>query len=367
MTKNNILHSINEYGNEFPWADLKTKSRYVAKLMQEIVADGDKTYTRTQSERFNNCSSILTFAKEKNDSPMKLYKAYYCGNKFCYTCNAIKSRKVYQQILHIVDNMLWDNPNKIEFMHVSFTLKNIDGNDIKNTLKKMQYAWNLIMEQIKKQYSSYQLKPMNKLARLYLGAFRSMEITYNSKSKTYHPHIHALFAMKKSNMVMTSNDWQILWKHYMKLNYVPVMDSFAISNFNNFDICQSVANIAKYIAKGINIDFRKLPKEEAKQVLIVLGKELKRAKSILYSGIFDKYRKTMLDDEEDLIAIGFANQKESSKESIERYYKKQKLFNNDFLFGNILFRKLKRKHCLNFHQSFKPNIITRFIYYSNMK
>ena len=49
--------------------------------------------------------------------------------------------------------MLWDNPNKIEFMHVSFTLKNIDGNDIKNTLKKMQYAWNLIMEQIKKQYS----------------------------------------------------------------------------------------------------------------------------------------------------------------------------------------------------------------------
>ena len=141
MSEYKVLHNVNEYGTEFPWAEYKQKSKYVAKLMKEIVAEkNDTIYTDKIVERVENCSQYLTFAKEDEESPFRLQKAYYCNNRLCYTCNALKARKIYQKVLRLMDNMMWDNPKGIKYMHVSLTVKNVEGKDIRSTFDKMGKA-----------------------------------------------------------------------------------------------------------------------------------------------------------------------------------------------------------------------------------
>lgn len=424
MSEYKVLHSVNDYGKEFSWAEYKQKSKYVAKLMKEIVASkSDTIYTEKLVERIENCSQYLTFAKEKKEESFKLQKAYYCNNRLCYTCNALKARKTYQRVLRLVDDMIWDNPNGIKFMHVSLTVKNVDGEEIRNTFEKMGKAWSQMVDQAKRKHKKYAYEGLKKLSENYLGYFRSYEVTYNSNRKSYHPHIHAIFALKNDDNEITATEMKEVWKHYMGLDYSPEVETFQVHGTGSFDICQSVANIARYMAKGIDIDLRNLIKKDAKNLIETIGREMKNLRTITYQGIFAKYNTALNKDKDyddsDLTAIGLM--KEEMKKELEEklnaveiknpkaveevknkiinnqivnvgdykitgeaerilmeasrkrnlgrlnYKMKKKAFEDEFLFHNILTRKIERRNLKIEMANFKPNIIEQYKYVNKLK
>ena len=424
MSEYKVLHNVNEYGTEFPWAEYKQKSKYVAKLMKEIVAEkNDTIYTDKIVERVENCSQYLTFAKEDEESPFRLQKAYYCNNRLCYTCNALKARKIYQKVLRLMDNMMWDNPKGIKYMHVSLTVKNVEGKDIRSTFDKMGKAWSSIVDQAKRKHKKYKFEGLRKLSENYLGYFRSYEVTYNPNKKTYHPHIHAIFALRNDDNEITTAELKEIWKHYMKLDYNPEVEIFMVQEKGAFDICQSVANIAKYMTKGIDVDLRDLIKKDAKALIETIGREMKNLKTITYQGIFKDYNMKLNEnescDDSDLESVGFMGYKlekefknklaeanikndnvikEVGEEIIKNHIVnvnnynvkgeaknilvelnkkrelarinfelKMKLFDDDFLFSGILTRKLERRELRRSRKSFVPNIIEQYKYIGKMK
>lgn len=424
MSEYKVLHNVNEYGTEFPWAEYKQKSKYVAKLMKEIVAEKSNTiYTDKMAERVENCSQYLTFAKEDEDAPFRLQKAYYCNNRLCYTCNALKARKIYQRTLRLVDDMMWNNPKGIKFMHVSLTVKNVEGEDIRSTFDKMSKAWSDIVDQVKRKHKRYKLDGLKKLSENYLGYFRSYEVTYNPNKKNYHPHIHAIFALKNDDNEISTTELKEIWKHYMKLDYVPEVELFMVQEKGTFDICQSVANIAKYMTKGIDVDLRDLMKKDAKSLIETIGREMKNLKTITYQGIFKEYdialKKDDSYDDSDLETIGFMKQmleKEFTEKLQEagiknegivhevgtkiiknnvinvndyqihgkgkdilinlnkkrerariKFELKIKEFDDDFLFSGILMRKIARRQLRKEKKSFNPNIIEQYKYINHLR
>ena len=80
---------------------------------------------------------------------------------------------------------------------------------------------------------------------------KAIEITYNAVQDTYHPHIHAIFAVRPSYFktgYLTRKAWRDLWQAVMQLDYSPQVDVRAISGRE-----KAVAEMAKYPVKTADL------------------------------------------------------------------------------------------------------------------
>ncbi len=83
------------------------------------------------------------------------------------------------------------------YILLTLTVRNCEANDLSSTLDAMLAGWERMTK----------TKPWKRVA---LGAFRALEITHNVDPKsdsydTFHPHIHAVIAVKPS--YFTSRDY----------------------------------------------------------------------------------------------------------------------------------------------------------------
>lgn len=378
MSEYKTLQVNDEFGQSFPWSELKKKTQYVAILMDEIAKEGNENIDERLVNRVSNCSRFLTFGRQTKNSPLVLQKANYCNNRFCYTCNALKARRTYYKLLHIVDEMMWRNEKEYDFLHITLTVKNVKGDEIRDMFNKMGNAWQKVMNLVTrvKNGKGTRNNTIYKIGTHYEGYFRSYEGTYNKWTKDYHPHMHIIFAMNKMQEGVTHEELQALWKKYMKLDYEPEVNIDSVYNNKGFDICQSVACVAKYMAKGINIDFQTIQKEEAKDVLRVLSVELANLPTITFQGIFKEYNELIKTEESADIVPNNINEDnlEEVMQEAERYssvdydlihdnmVKKRESFQEDYLFGCILLRKIKRYQMVWRRKNFIPKIIEKYRY-----
>lgn len=78
-----------------------------------------------------------------------------------------------------------------------------------------------------------------------------MEITYNSKDDTYHPHYHILLAVpsdyyKNSSLYAEAYEWRQVWERSARLDYSCQFDIRAVKGD---DLGAAVAEVAKYAVK----------------------------------------------------------------------------------------------------------------------
>lgn len=109
---------------------------------------------------------------------------------------------------------------KVQWLFLTLTVRNCEGNDLKSTLDNMTKAWN--------RFAGY-----TKIKKSVLGYFRALEVTKNRNENsewngTYHPHFHVLICVpssyfKKKDLYLKQTDWTDFWKKAMKLDYDPVV------------------------------------------------------------------------------------------------------------------------------------------------
>lgn len=278
-----------------------------------------------KAERVSNCGTFLEFGKVEElggvspgapgrcsgDAPasttFKLHNANFCRDRLCPMCAWRRSYKIFGQVSQIM-NLIGSD---YEFIFLTLTVPNCSADELVSTLNSMSKAWlNLI------RYKS--------VKTILKGFFKAFEITYNKSVDTYHPHIHAVFAVPKNYFVsrdyIKRDEWLELWRKSMKNSRITQVDVRKARDKCNSKYADTavktlgsaVAEIAKYAVKSSSYLFFDeslsdikngvfFPDEElTDKVVSVLSTALAGRRLCSFGGCFLKAHQALqLDDAED--------------------------------------------------------------------
>lgn len=234
--------------------------------------------------RVRNCGTLLEFKATKSEK--KLHTANFCKDRLCPMCNWRRSLKIFGQVSQIMDVL---EKQEYQFLFLTLTVKNCSAEDLPKTVQMLFDGWRKL----------YHKKGV--FQKSISGTFRSLEVTRNKKTGTYHPHLHIVLAVQPSYFVgrnyISQAEWSRLWRSCCDLDYGPVVDIRKIEPGPN-GLSEAVAEASKYAVK--DIDFLEGSVEEVSSVVSIFLSSLTRRRLCDFTGCFRKVRQELaLDDVED--------------------------------------------------------------------
>ena len=144
-------------------------------------------------------------------------------------------------------------------------------------------------------------KGNKKIKNICKGYFRAIEVTYNKKENTYHPHIHCIVVVNNDYFsrwnkdYIKTEDWSELWRKYLKIDYLPVVDVRKVTSKNYKN--SAVSEISKYTVKSKDIIIKnrngKINEELTDNNIFVLHNALKNKRLITFGGIMKELHKKL--------------------------------------------------------------------------
>lgn len=306
-----ILSDRKANGEERPWVKHKNGSLKLYKLYTLAKKIDRDCISKSSYAALEHCASFLLYGINQV-GVKKLRQADFCKSRLCPMCNWRKSLKVFSQTSQITDYMLKHYPTT-RFIFVTLTQKNCAFDSLDEAIRAMNTAFAKLTAKSQKYAFSANFK------KSMLGYMRAIEVTYNPKTNTFHPHIHAIFAVKagyfKSGNYINHDGWREMWQEAMGLDYDPQVNVQTIKvkkdSTREFDVegnekqalvC-AVAETAKYPVKMDKV--LDLPQKTAVEVIIALSKALRGKRLVVFGGLFLDCQKALkLDDVEDGDLIG---------------------------------------------------------------
>ena len=156
-------------------------------------------------------------------SDLKLTNANFCKVRLCPMCSWRRSLKIFGQVSRVMD-YVEENYN-YRYIFLTLTVKNCYGEDLRDTLDLMTKSFNKLSER----------KAFKQAVK---GYFRSLEITYNKKDNTYHPHFHMILAVNKNyftddRVYLSQEKWTNLWQSVLQVDYIPIVHVKKIKEDDN--------------------------------------------------------------------------------------------------------------------------------------
>lgn len=287
-------------GKSRDWQGKKNRSLLMAK-------HHDIAELRKKAERMNECGNFLHF--KQKDEKLKLYQAYFCKARLCPMCNWRRSLKIAFQNKKIVEEV--NSREKVSWVFLTLTVRNVEGEKLKDTMDQMTKAWN--------RFAGYA-----KFKRSVKGYFRVMEVTRNWDKEsdwygTYHPHFHVLLCapasyFKKKEFYILQDDWTSMWQKAMQIDYTPIVhvqkvkpkkestDFLAVENQVKNSIAEqnAVFEVSKYPVKDTDVIQGNEVTPENVQTVKDLDKALAYKRLISYGGLLKEIHKELnLGDAED--------------------------------------------------------------------
>lgn len=280
-----ILHDISPSGKERPWHVRKLENQYISAAYEEVNA--------AKAARLGECASALLFQRSECGA-LKLRSANFCRVRLCPICawrRSLKTQAHMNKILQAAE------PQKLEYLLVTLTLRNCSGEALSGTLDTLIGGFKNLVK--RKRYKS-----------AWIGWYRGVEVTHNIEADTYHPHIHALVAVKPSyfrgKSYIAQKDLAQDWRECCKIeDYTPVVDIRKVKRWSGgqaqsrTDIIKAVNEVAKYTTKSsdiINFD----DWDFTISTLRLLDASFDKRRFIAYGGLFKELHKQLnLDDTED--------------------------------------------------------------------
>lgn len=292
-----MLVDLNYKGIPKPWVKHKRESEGLYRLFEQAKLVNTTIITENMLDNLRNCGTMLCFDYDKLGNK-NLRHANFCRHRLCPMCNWRRSLKMFAQIMRIAGKILADDPST-RFIFVTLTVKNVVGADLVDTLNNINAGFKYITSK------NQTFAPAKQLKKSLLGYMKALEITYNSQTDTYHPHIHCVLSVKASyfdsRQYLTKFDWAVMWQKALKLDYVPSVD---VRNIKRNDQIRAVAEVSKYPIKTANL--LEINQVNAVQALIVLSEAIKHKRLITFGGNIAQAKKALrLDDIEngDLVEV----------------------------------------------------------------
>lgn len=247
-----------------------------------------ESYKRLGKERkyvrVKDCGTFLEFKKYENGQTI-LSGANFCRDRLCPQCAKRRSLKVFGQLSKVINDL---KQYDYDYIFITLTLRNCRRCDLDYTLNNLSLGF-------KKFINTKYFRN-----KLFLGCFRSTEVTRNKKQDTFHPHLHLLVAVKKDYFKKTNKNYVKkedlikIWKRCLQIDYNPVCDIRAVKNKEKVSF-----EVSKYITKGS--DF--LYKDDGKttdELVQLLSVALHSKRFISYVGCFFKSRQKLRLQDKDI-------------------------------------------------------------------
>ena len=255
------------------------------KLRNEFLSECHKMNDNDKKAfKARTCGSYLEFAVYPNEK--KLKSANFCKARLCPMCNWRLSQQRFGNLSAVTDLA---KSNKYHLLFLTLTARNVTGTELKNEIKRFFDAWRNLTR-----YSE-------DFKRSVHGWFRALEVTYNKDDDTYRPQVHIVVSVKTtyckdSNYYISQKKWSEIWKHYLNLDYIPVVH---IQKVYTKKGSSAEKEASKYTVKDTDYLIENNLKLSAK-VVQILDDSLRRVRLIAYGGILKKYYAEMKLNEENL-------------------------------------------------------------------
>lgn len=266
-------------GKKRKWDLHKQNNLKLVELYKQAIKISPSVISPKRLQDLADCASQLEYLQDAEGNK-KLYKTYFCRVRLCPMCQWRRSLKLFSQVSKITDYINNQNDD-VRYLFITLTQKNCNGSELVQEINKINKSFSLLVDKTKR------VQPASKFKKMLLGYIKSTEVTYNPKTKTYHPHLHCIFAVQgeyfnKANYI-NKNTWRAIWADLLKIDYLPQINVQAIKPARQQ---KAVAELAKYPAKVSSI--LNLPQMQAVQVIIDLTTLCYKRRFVAFGGIFKK-------------------------------------------------------------------------------
>lgn len=255
------------------------------KKHQEIFYDKlvelykDINITKNGVARCGDCGDFCMFLATERYDKMKLYKANFCGNRFCPTCAKRKSIKDMIALSCMTQWVIQEQ--KRRFLFLTLTVPNVCADALDEKIKEMNKAF-------------HKLTRRNSFKNAVRGYVKKLELTYNKKADSYHPHFHVLLSVSKGyfsnpNQYLRRDEWLSEWQTVMNDTDITQVDIRAFRGEKGKEQ-KAILELTKYIAK--DSDYMK-----SNEAFITFYNSLHRKRAFSFGGDFKQARKLYLDKE----------------------------------------------------------------------
>jgi plasmid rolling circle replication initiator protein Rep len=238
---------------------LKLPPRYV-----EIGRLFDDDRFLNWADRVSECGSYLEFYSWQT-AGLKVKTANFCKDRLCPNCNWRRSLRMFAKLSKIIQSKKYIETG-YKNLFLTLTVKNSSIAELHNSIKDIFYSFKKFLE--------------NKAIKTAIkGYFRALEITYNSKTKTFHPHLHLILAVPKSyykTYYLSQEKLTFIWQKSLDVDYKPVID------IRKFKDKKGIAEASKYVIKADD----KFLKGIDNSALRILRLELANVRLVGFGGIF---------------------------------------------------------------------------------
>lgn len=220
----------------------KFDSRKKASLLLSDVYAGLGLTSRAL--RVSACGSFLAFAVSSDSH--QLIVANFCKDRLCPMCNWRRSLKIFGQVSQVMNEL--QKNDDLDFLFLTLTVKNCSVDSLSSTIDTVFKGWRRFNDTWLRRYKKGSV----------LGSFRSFEVTYNSNTGEYHPHLHVILAVPKEYFInprlyITQVEWTEMWADSCDLHYTPIVHIEKIKPDKNGSLAGAVAEVAKYAVKEADL------------------------------------------------------------------------------------------------------------------
>lgn len=230
--------------------------------------------------RVSQCGSYLGFVK-LSDGKKALIEANFCRERLCPMCGWRRSLRIFQATSKILDYIDSQQQDSVKYLFLTLTVRNCPGSELTATLDTMSESWN-------------RMKANKAWQRRVLGAMRTLEITYNRKTDTYHPHYHMILAVPKDygksgdKLYWDHDAWVSVWKKSARLDYSPIVSIEQVKGSR----AKGIAEVSKYAVKSTDMLISG-DDDATDRVVGTLLEHLRGRRLVAYTGLFRKAQKAL--------------------------------------------------------------------------
>ena len=176
LTKINAKKQVNSMFSKWYWKmGIETKDEQIT---------SDRLYKK--SERINDCLNLWAWNKYEENKLLDLVKVNRClNNRFCPNCRKLDLAKCIHSFQSPFKNLI--NQGENPYL-LTLTLPNCTYDKLDETIDNLNKSFYKLFTGLNKD-----TRVGINFRNIHLtGALKVLEITYNSKAKTFHPHLHCI-------------------------------------------------------------------------------------------------------------------------------------------------------------------------------
>lgn len=268
----NKTETVSDFGDR---NDIDTHTKYKRISVRTANAMSVSLTLQDKADTVRYCGSNIWL----NRDTAQVESANFCRERLCPMCQRRKALKQFALALTLADIV----KEKYIFLHLVLTVKNCKGFQLADTIDKMNKA-------------SRKFFAERRIKQGFKGALRTLEVTYNKKDKTYHPHFHCLVAVlpsyPTSRYYLKIDTLRMMWRSCLDVDYLPQV--FVTKCDEN-----GFAEVSKYCLKPLDLN---LSTSEHAKVLDTLNISLKGKRLLQYFGVLRDVKSALNNADDDDIA-----------------------------------------------------------------